>query len=81
MAEDRDRILYTYYNHGEYSIYQAKSADFKPVEVDPQKVDMVPASLPPFNPRQRDLVNTGLRGDGPYRKRIFDQYHHQNRPV
>ena len=61
VAEDRDRILYTYYNHGEYVIYQAKSADFTPVEVDPLAVDMVPATLPPFDPRKRDIVNTALR--------------------
>ena len=61
VAEDRDRILYTYFNHGEYIIYQAKSADFTPKEVDPLAVDMVAAALPPFNPRQRDIVNTGLR--------------------
>lgn len=61
VAEDRDRILYTYYNNHEYSIYQAKSADFKPVEVDAGSVDLVPATLPPFNPRQRDVVNTNLR--------------------
>jgi Tol biopolymer transport system component len=58
VAEDRDRILYTHYSHGEYVIHQAKSEDFMTEEVDPFAVDMVPASLPPFNPKQRDLVNT-----------------------
>ncbi len=61
VAEDRDRILYTHYSHGEYVIHQAKSEDFTAVEVDPGAVDMVPASLPPFNPKQRDIVNTNLR--------------------
>lgn len=61
VAEDRDRILYTYYDHGKYSIYQAKAADFKPEEVDASRIDMVPATLPPFDPRQRDVVNTNLR--------------------
>ncbi|MBL7827508.1 MAG: PD40 domain-containing protein, partial [Saprospiraceae bacterium] len=61
IAEDRDRILYTHYSNREYIIYQAKGEDFTPVEVSPTSVDMIAASLPPFNPRQRDLVNTGLR--------------------
>jgi WD40-like Beta Propeller Repeat len=61
VAEDRDRILYTHYSDHSYVIHQAKSEDFTPVEVDPFAVDMVPASLPPFNPKQRDIVNTNLR--------------------
>jgi len=61
VADDRDRILYTYYNKGKYTIHQAKDANFEPKEVDPFSVDMIPAALPPFNPKQRDQVNTGLR--------------------
>ncbi len=61
VSGDRDRILYTYYNKGGYEIHQAKAADFTLTEVDPTKTDMVPATLPPFDPRQRDIVNTNLR--------------------
>lgn len=61
VAEDRDRIVYTYYVHGNYIIYQARPDDFTPQEVSSTAVDMVPAALPPFRPGQRDLVNTGLR--------------------
>jgi len=61
VAEDRDRILYTHYSNGAYVIHQAKSEDFAAVEVDANAVDLVPASLPPFNPKQRDIVNTNLR--------------------
>ncbi|MDX1913329.1 MAG: hypothetical protein SFV22_17675 [Saprospiraceae bacterium] len=61
IADDRDRILYTHYNKGRYTIHQAKDADFEVTEVDPGEVDQVPASLPPFSPKQRDMVNTGLR--------------------
>ena len=61
IADDRDRILYTHYNKGQYTIHQAKEADFTPVEIDLMAVDQVPASLPPFSPKQRDMVNTGLR--------------------
>ncbi|MFN0033618.1 MAG: hypothetical protein ACKVUS_01040 [Saprospiraceae bacterium] len=61
VADDRDRILYTHYNKGRYTIHQAKEADFEAKEIDPSAVDQVAASLPPFNPKQRDMVNTGLR--------------------
>jgi Tol biopolymer transport system component len=61
IADDRDRILYTHYNKGRYTIHQAKEADFEAKEVDPGAVDQVPASLPPFSPKQKDMVNTGLR--------------------
>lgn len=61
IADDRDRILYTHYNKGRYTIHQAKDADFEAKEIDPGAVDQVPASLPPFSPKQKDMVNTGLR--------------------
>ncbi len=61
VSGERDRILYTYYAKGNYEIHQAKSADFQLKEVAAESVDLVPAALPPFDPRQRDLVNTNLR--------------------
>lgn len=61
VADDRDRILYTLYTNGKYRVYQAKSSDFVPEEVDPMSVDMVPATLPPFAPGKKDIVNTNLR--------------------
>lgn len=61
VSGDRDRILYTYYNNGGYEIHQARASNFDLKEVDASVVDMIPASLPPFDPRQRDVVNTNLR--------------------
>ena len=61
VAEDRDRVLYTYYSNGTYKIYQAQLRDFQPEEVSPTSVDMLPATLPPFIPSKRDVVNTNLR--------------------
>lgn len=61
VADDRDRILYTYYSKGRYIIHQAKDADFEVKELDPMSVDQVAAALPPFSPKQKDMVNTGLR--------------------
>jgi Tol biopolymer transport system component len=62
IAEDRDRVLYTHYSKGHYVIHSARNEDFLSEEVDPSKVDMIPATLPPFGPRQqRDIVSTNLR--------------------
>lgn len=61
VAEDRDRILYTYYDKGAYVIHQAKEADFTAQEIDPLSVDMASAALPPFKPGKRDIINTNLR--------------------
>jgi hypothetical protein len=61
IAEDRDRILYTHYSNGNYVIHSAKAEDFTPEAIDPNGVDLVPASLPPFSVKQRDVVNTNLR--------------------
>jgi hypothetical protein len=61
VADDRDKILYTYYNKGRYIIHQAKDADFEAKEVEATAVDQIAAALPPFSPKQKDMVNTGLR--------------------
>ena len=61
VAEDRDRILYTYYNNNEYQIYGARADNFEAELVDASSVDMLAATLPPFDPRKKDMVNTNLR--------------------
>ena len=61
VSTKRDRILYTYYANGRYEIHQGRVRDFEFDPVDRDNVDMVPASLPPFDPRKRDVVNTNLR--------------------
>ncbi len=61
IADDRDRIVYNYYSDGEYRIYQGQADDFLNKEVSSTDVDHTAAALPPFNPAQRDIVNTNLR--------------------
>lgn len=61
VSEDRDRILFTHYSKGEYSIHQARLEDFISEKVDASAVDMVAASLPPFRPGAKDIVNRNLR--------------------
>jgi Tol biopolymer transport system component len=61
VAEDRDRIVYTYLADDEYVIYQAQSTDFMREEMPNNPANHVPAALPPFKPGTRDIVNTNLR--------------------
>jgi Tol biopolymer transport system component len=66
IAENRDRILYTHYDHRGYVIHQAKFEDFKAQEVNPNTIDLTPAALPPFNPFTHDIVDANLQ--------LLDQY-------
>ncbi len=62
IADNRDRILYTYYNKGKYIIYSAQSTDFKAEEIKKlSEINQTAAALPPFVPSQRDIVNQNIR--------------------
>ncbi len=56
-----DRLLYTYYTNGNCAIYQVRTENLEKKEVNPNAVDMIAATLPPFSPGRRDAVNTNLR--------------------
>lgn len=59
-SEKRDRILYTHFYKGKYTIYQAKSEDFLNQEVDKNYVNLAAATLPKINPRSLDMVDAQL---------------------
>jgi Tol biopolymer transport system component len=61
VAEDRDRILYTYYNAGKYVIYSARQEYFTPEKVDPNAVDFSAGTLPPLDRPEKDIVTQNLR--------------------
>lgn len=61
VAENSERMVYTYYSDRKYTIFQGQEGDFEKREVDANKVDMAPAALPPFVPGVKDIVNTNLR--------------------
>jgi Tol biopolymer transport system component len=54
IARETGMITYSYYNKGRYVVYAAMPEDFDEVQVDPGKIDMLAAQLPPF---QRVAVN------------------------
>ncbi|WP_353184535.1 tolB protein precursor, partial [Parapedobacter lycopersici] len=53
-------VVYSYYRRNEYSVYNAKVADFEPVKVDPLTVNFNAALLPPPENLGVDVVNANL---------------------
>lgn len=56
----RDRILYTHFNKGQYTIYGAKSNAFLNKEVTSKAIDLKASILPPFNPEVISIVDANL---------------------
>jgi Tol biopolymer transport system component len=54
IARNTGMLTYSYYMKGNYTIYSAMPEDFNEEPVDPETVDMLAATLPPF---QRVAVN------------------------
>ena len=55
-----DDVVYSYYRSNEYSVYNAKIAEFEPVEVDPYVVNFDAAMLPPPVNLGVDVVTANL---------------------
>lgn len=60
IGGERDRVLFTHFYRGDYSIYEAELPEFLQKEVNPTEVDFGPALLPRVNKRAPDIVNEGL---------------------
>lgn len=56
----RDRILYTHYQKGKYTIYAGKEQAFLQKEVDPKETDFTASVLPPVNPEVTSIVEVNL---------------------
>ncbi len=62
VADDRDRIVYTYFFNREYKIYTGRAENFLNKEItNTTETDFLAATLPPFDPRKKDIVNANLR--------------------
>jgi Tol biopolymer transport system component len=59
-SQNRDKVIYTVYQDGEYQFYQSKITNLEYEEVDPLSVDLTPAILPIRNPEVTDVVNANL---------------------
>ena len=60
MAREAGKIAYSHFQKGEYTIYLADRDAFEFVEVDPTEIDMLPATLPPFERPTRPIVDRNL---------------------
>jgi len=55
-----DDVVYSYYRAQKYTIYNAKSTDFRGVPVDAKKVDFTAAMLPPLKSVGVNIVNKNI---------------------
>lgn len=60
VSSRRDRVLYTHYYGGSYSIYQATTEQMLNRKVEPNAVSFGPGTLPLINPEVKDIVNANL---------------------
>ncbi|MBT8219553.1 MAG: PD40 domain-containing protein [Bacteroidia bacterium] len=59
-SRKRDRILYSYFTQGKYTIYQTQDERFLNQEVDPMDVQMGAATLPPGTRTTNEIVNPNI---------------------
>jgi Tol biopolymer transport system component len=60
VSTKRDRILYTHYFDGNYTVYRADSEDFLNKSVDPDSLDFGAGTLPVVGVQKRDIVNVNI---------------------
>jgi Tol biopolymer transport system component len=60
VARQTGQIVYTHFQKGQYTIYSTRHEAFDPVEVDPLAIDMLPATLPPFERPTQPIVDRNL---------------------
>lgn len=59
-------IVYSYYRSQRYTLYNAKSTDFKPVVVGNNSVDLTAATLPPLGSVGVNIINKNLQNFSAY---------------
>jgi Tol biopolymer transport system component len=74
IARETGMITYSYYNEGNYTVYSAMPEDFTEVAVDPGKVDMLAATLPPFQRVAVNIVDRNLADNEKYIKYPVDSF-------
>lgn len=60
IKENRDRLFFTHYFNGKYSIYKARRESFLQREVPPSSVDLAAAALPRIDTTAMDIVAANL---------------------
>jgi Tol biopolymer transport system component len=57
---NNDKLVYSYYTDGDYTIYQAMPEEFTPVKVDADDVSYYAATLPPYKPMASVFIDNQL---------------------
>jgi len=74
VARNMDRISYSYYYNGKYSIYRAESTDFEELEVSSDSLDFRAAILPPAELINPNLVDKKLSHRESYKEIEKEKY-------
>lgn len=72
-ARTVDKVMYSFYNKGKYSIYSASYADFKHIKVNPDLLDFLPAVLPPYG-GPNNMIEANLHDPVTYRLMSTDSF-------
>jgi Tol biopolymer transport system component len=67
-----DDVVYSYYRAQKYSVYNAKTSEFKPILVDAGQTNFDAAMLPPARAVGVDLINSNLKNFLNYPKTPID---------
>ena len=61
VAVETGEIIYSHFQHGDYSIFRAHPSEFERVQVDPMHFDQFAATLPPFQRAVPPIVDASLK--------------------
>jgi hypothetical protein len=74
IARETGMIAYSYYNNGNFIVYSAMPEDFTEEQVDPDKIDMLAATMPPFQRVAVNIVDRNLADNEKYIKYPADSF-------
>lgn len=61
VCRSSDEVIYSHYQNRKYFLHKANHSDFDMVEVDPLKIDLTAATMPPVTRVGKDIVDNMLR--------------------
>ncbi len=74
VARETGMIVYSYYTNGNHIVYSAMPEDFDEIKVDPESVDMLAATLPPFQRVAVNIVDRNLADNEKYTDHPADSF-------
>ncbi len=77
IARETGLITYSYYFEGNHTIYSAMPEDFREEPADPEHVDMLAATLPPFQRVATNIVDRLLADNDRFPRFPEEEFQHQ----